>query len=414
MTRAACTQLRATSHTRRTIARGIRPPPARVVAPMPRSKLDTLIHATILLTPMLVAAGYVALAPVPAPVVVFEPAAACPEPAALADLCEPEPAPEPAPEPEPIPEPAPMTDAPTSLAGAGMLLHDHQLVLTTTPDLTWSKGQLRNHAIGWGVAVSKRVDATRLPDPLRALTDARVVVYAADGSTCTATTHADDLTIYGRQDGELAYPEDDNDELTPAQLREVREQVFADAQLLRARLHRDDARRCEGLWARDAALPSPTVFAAALLDEHDRTLHTRVLAQLADIPAVAEFAGAYRRYGVDSGGEQPTWSTFQRDTLQLTRWDELGGARSYLNVIVGDGGEPCSGLFYDQLALLFAIEGETLRLLDQPGFLHPLAVMDLERDGLLEAVTAGGTQLESRGAATPTQRYEFPYHGCPC
>lgn len=383
---------------------------------MPRSKLDTLIHATILLTPMLVAAGYVALAPVPAPVVVFEPAAACPESAAPADLCEPaEPdlELEPVREPEPIPEPAPEPTAP-SLAGAGMLLHDHQLILTTTPDLTWSKGQLRNHPIGWGVAVSKRVDATRLPDPLRALADARVVVYAADGSTCTATTRADDLTIYGRQDGELAYPEGDSDELTPGQLREVREQVLREAQLLRARLHRDDARRCEGLWARDAALPSPTVFAAAELDERDRALHERLFDQVFPLAQLEPMARAYREHHAHADEPQPSWREYVRATLQVTRWDELGGPRSYLNVIVGDGGEPCSGLFSEQQALLFAVEGDSLRLLDQPGFLHPLAVMDLERDGLLEAVTAGGTQLESNTAAAPTQRYEFPYHGCPC
>jgi len=377
---------------------------------MPRSKLDTLIYATILLTPMAVAAGYIAFAPVPAPIVIVEPAA-CPEPAASC----PEPAlavcpdPPPAAEPEPTTEPAPI--APPNPAGAGMLIFDHQLVLTTAPDLTWSKGQLRDHPLEWGVAVSKRVDPTRLPAPLRALADARIVVYAADGSSCTASTRPDALTIYGRQDGELAYPEDDNEALTAAQRLGVRQDVFAEAQLLRARLHRDGP-RCDGLWARDAALPAPAVFAASDASEGDPALRERVLAELTTLPRVAALARAYRQHALDSGDVQPIWPTYLRESLQVTRWNEVGGARTYLNVVVGDGGEACSTMFADQVATLFSLEGDTLVALDQPGFIHPLAIMDLERDGQLEAVTHGAWQLET--AAGTLQSFEIPYHGCPC
>ena len=378
---------------------------------MPRSKLDTLIYATILLTPMAVAAGYLAFTPAPAPTIVEVPvASACPEPAALAPpACEPsEPA---ASTPTPAVEPAPAIDPASRQAGAGMLLYDHQLVLATAPDLTWSKGQLRDHKLEWAVAVSKRVDTTRLPDPLRALADARVIVYAADGSTCTATTRPDGLTIHGRQDGELAYPDEGHDEVTPAQQQAVREQVFAEAQLLRARLHRD-GERCDGVWARAAALPAPAVFAAR--DDEDPALRERVLAALAPSPRLEALARSYRHHNDESGAEQPEWPVYLRDTLQVTRWDELGGARSYLNVVVGDGGEACSGLFSDQLAVLFAVTDDGLVLLDQPGFIHPLAIMDLERDGQLEAVTEGGMHLESRGLPGTVQRFEIPYHGCPC
>lgn len=381
---------------------------------MPRSKLDTLIYATILLTPMAVAAGYLALTPAPAPIVVEVPAAAseCPEPAALAPpTCE---ATEPAPipiAPAPATDPAPAIDPATLQAGAGLLIHDRQLVVATAPDLTWSKGQLRDHKLSGGVAVSKRVDATRLPAPLRALADARVIVYAADGSTCTATTRPDDLTIFAQQDGELAYPEDGNDDITPAQRQAVREQVFAEAQLLRARLHRD-GELCDGLWARAAALPAPAVFAAR--DDEDPALRERVLAALAPSPRLEALARSYRHHNDESGAEQPAWPVYLRDTLQVTRWDELGGARSYLNVVVGDGGEPCSSLFSDQVAVVFAVAGPELVLLDQPGFIHPLALMDLERDGQLEAVTEGGLHLESRGLPGTVQRFEVPYHGCPC
>lgn len=40
--------------------------------------------------------------------------------------------------------------------------------------------------------------------------------------------------------------------------------------------------------------------------------------------------------------------------------------------------------------------------------------MDLERDGHLEAVTTYGQAIETRGPATATQSFNFPYNGCRC
>lgn len=384
---------------------------------MPRSKLDTLTYATILLTPMIVAAGYIAFTPAAAPIVVHEPAAACPELVACTPVDEPvlpdEAAPvEAAAIDPPVLVPVATIDPTHLQAGAAMLMYEHQLVLATGPDLTWSKGQLRDHRIEWGVAVSKRVDATRLPEPLRALADARVAVYAADGSACIAAIKPDALTIYGRQDGEYLYPEGDNDDITPAQRQTVRDEVFAEAQLLRARLHRDGA-RCEGVWARAAALPAPAVFTAS--DDEDPALRARVHTMLAPTPRIEAIARAYRHHNDESGAdEEPAWPVYLRDNLHVTRWDEIGGTRTFLNVVVGDGGEPCSSLFSEQVALLFSLDGDRLTLLDQPGFVGPVAIMDLERDGWLEAVTNNGMTIESRATPTPVQHFEIPYHGCPC
>lgn len=392
----------------------------RVMAPMPRSKLDTLIYATILLAPMAVATGYLAFAPPPivtletaeAPVCTPEPAAQ--EPAQV--LVEPAPASaEPAQAPVPAdPPPAPVLPAPGP--GVGMLMYEGQLVLATAPDLTWSKGQLREQRQDWSVRVSKRVVADRLPEPLRALGDARMVVYAADGSACVASTRADDLNIHARQDGELFYPEEGEDEVSPKQRRAILEEVFAEAQLLRARLHREAGQRpCEGLWARPAALAAPAVFAAHALDRHaEAALRDLLLPQLAGMPRVKALGKAYREHATEIDDATVPWATYMRDTLQITRWDELGGTRSYVNVIVGDGGEPCTTMFYEQVALQFSFEAGVLTPLDDPGFIDPLAVMDLERDGHLEAVTQDGLQLESRGPAGAVQGFEIPYHGCPC
>lgn len=396
---------------------------------MPRSKLDALIYATILLAPMAVATGYLAFAP--PPIVTLE--------AAEAPVCIPGPAAqepaqviaEPAPTPPPTnPLPAPVEAAPVEAApgpGVGMLMHEGQVVLSTAPDIAWSKGQLREHPLDWSIRVSKRVVAARLPASLRALGDARMIVYAADGSTCMASTRPDDLNIYARQDGELIYNED-GEKLDGEQRRALLEEVFSEAQLLRARLHRAPGDRpCEGLWARPAALAAPAVFAAHALDaDAEALLRAELLAQLAGLPRVKALGRAYRAHMAEVDDNPVPWSTYMRETLRLTQWDEIGGTRVIVNVVVGDGGEPCSSAFSEQVALQFSHEkgekgenGETketgaLVPLDDPGFIDPVAVMDLERDGHLEAVTAEGVQLESRSPAGTARSYEFPYHGCPC
>lgn len=385
---------------------------------MPRSKLDALIYATILLAPMAVATGYLAFAPPPivtletaeAPVCIPEPAAQ--EPAQV--LAEPaQVLVEPAPTPPPNPVPTPVEAAPGP--DVGMLLHEGQLVLSTAPDIAWSKGQLREHPLDWSIRVSKRVVAARLPASLRALADARMIVYTADGSTCLASTRPDDLNIYARQDGELIYNED-GEKLDGEQRRALLEEVFSEAQLLRARLHRAPGDRpCEGLWARPAALAAPAVFAAHALDaDAEALLRAELLAQLAGLPPIKALGRAYRAHVAETDDDPVPWSTYMRETLRLTQWDEIGGTRVIVNVVVGDGGEPCSNAFSEQAALQFNRETGALVPLDDPGFIDPVAVMDLERDGHLEAVTAEGVQLESRGPAGTVHRYEFPYHGCPC
>lgn len=384
---------------------------------MARSTTDTLIYATILLAPLATAIGYIALTPAPEPVIVTVPtlAAPCPE---LAPVTPPKPAtPEPAtPEPTITPEPTP-TPTPANEAGAGMLVHARQLVLATDADRAWAHGRLRGHPLEDGIAASKAVDPGRLPEQLRPLMDARVVVYGADGGTCTAQVGA--MSIYGQQNGQMYYSDDyseDHGEPNAAQLLALRKQVFDETTLMLGKIQ--GAPRCNGLWARRADLPAPAVF-APVPEEGDGPLAARVLDVLETEPAVIALRAEYDAFVAEHSAYEelddlPPWSQFLRSTLRVTRWTEVGGARTLVNVEVGEGDQGCGDYFTTQVAVLFTLDGAALVAHEAAGFLSPLAVMDLERDGSFEAVTDGGYQLQTRTPGGVAQSFSFPYHGCPC
>lgn len=387
---------------------------------MARSRLDTTIYATILMAPMVTAVAYIAMTPGPAPMLA-EAQLAPPELVASAPVVEP---PAPVPEASPVipaPEAIASPDKPTALPaipGAGMLLYEGQLVVVTEPDLAWATGRLRSPPTEYGAIASKAVDVAKLPAELAPLVNSRVVVYAGDGSTCTATTGA--MTVYAREDGDLLYG-DEGEPLDAAGMLVLRKDVFTRAQLLLARQSRvaDDGRtrRCEGVWARRADLPAPAVFGLRAQDSaSELALEQQVLAAIESLPEVASLRDAYEADRADHHVPEdvPVWSAFLDETLTISRWDEIGGSRSFVNVEVGDGGEPCSDSFAEQRLLLFALQGGALVQQPGGGFSRPLAIMDLEDDGALEFVGNGGDLLRGQQEDAVVQSYSFPYHGCSC
>ncbi len=406
---------------------------------MARSTRDTLIFATILLAPFAVATAYIAFGvgagPAPQPqIVVLAPASdafdavtpepvVAPEPTPAPSVAEPEPTPvaEPEPEPEPDAEPAPALPV---NPGAAMLMYDHQLVVASDPDIGWATGPLKVHTVLGGEAVSKAVDRSLLPPVLAELYDARVVVYAEDGSTCTSTVGA--MSIYGREDGDVYFDSlidnyDDDGDPNPslAELLRTRQRIFKEAQVLRAKL---TTRGCDGVWARRADLPAPALFAEVKATADPDPLFAEVLKVVQRVPEVANLRANYQIYREDTANHNPddppgSWTEWLQQNITVQRFDEVGGPRSFVNVVIGNGGEPCTSEdFYDRVAVMFSRQGERLKALEDPGFFGPAMLMDIDGDGHLEAITEAGRRLESRSslAANLERAYDFPFIGCSC
>lgn len=408
---------------------------------MPRSR-DLAALTAILVAPL---AAALVLQPPDCPDPGPPPA---PLPASAAPLAAPEPAPPDAPLPAPLPaaEPAPTPAEPAQLVvqpvysalrdpSQFMLMHGTDLVLGSAPDYAWSSGKITVDADEMRLVASRRVKPGRLPDLQRALADANVVVHAADGSTCVAAVGP--VRIQLEEEGEVyvGLSEGEGDDADPTQppvddepglLETAREGLRASGEgvHLVARQRNDAGRACTGVWARRADLPAPAVFGRReLSDDEARALGASVLGLVREQPEFRDLERGYAEYLAqfdEPDLDTPDWNALVADTTVARRWDEVGGPRRILSVEVGPTPEICSGAFGDRFAVFLEQQGDRLVRLPQPGWLDVEALMDLERDGTLEAVSHGDLfirrQSHSAGpnAAAVTDTFTIPFHGCPC
>lgn len=389
----------------------------------------TLVLAAILLAPLAVSLAYLGTRPAAHADAPFAASAPCPmdvpapprevamPPHEVPSITEVTPTPRPAvpPVPEVAPTLPPGDDAPGAPVGPSVatgvrdpgdvvLLHERQLVVTTAPDATWSKGPSRPTLLPEGIEVRKTVDLARLPASLQAVLGARFTLYAADGGSCIG--EATGLSIYGRETG----PNELSAESSREALRAVTDDISADGHVLLARLRAP--RGCTGLWARRSDLPAPALFGRV---PDDPALRARVRAVIEAQPSILALHTARDAYLKDIGDPEslePTWSVFVDQSLSVQRWDEVGGPRSFVTAQVGL--EEGCGAFNERTAVLFVLADDTLSPHPDPGFLDPLAVMDVDRDGHLEAVVDHGHTLETRGPGDLARGFRFPDYNCPC
>lgn len=366
------------------------------------------------------------------------PAPASSEP--LAALAPPTPAPTPAPATvEPSTPVAPVVAAaeptaapvpPPAGLGHAMLVRKDALVLHTHADLRWASGRPVIKAEPSHLLATRSVRWDSLPERLRGLQDATMVVHAADGGTCVADVDAPRLHL--EQIGDVFHSMDDDghESFEPpadkAVLRDMVKQLFAeeDDLLLLARQRAADGRPCEGLWARRADLPPATVFGRRGASEAEAAaLKAEVAAVVRAQPEFTALTGEYAEYLAPMDAERradlPAWDEFVATNLRTTAWHEIGGSRQIVSVELQLVDRmACSDDFGGSLALLLERRDGQLVRFDQPGWLGLTALMDLEGDGVLEAVTDDGFETVLRthdpNGAELRDAYSVPYVGCPC
>jgi len=324
-----------------------------------------------------------------------------PEPARPA--C-PEPAPEPTPEPPSAPPPLPSTGP-----GAAMLLLPGQHVqLTDTVDPAWGEGSHRfapEHAAFINTAITQPAPRDKLPDPLRVLLGAPVVVYGSDGPVCTATL-GEQAELLSRRDAYEA-PEG----FTPEEL----EAEFSSAMLsLSTSLIPDAGESCAGgLWARSTALSPPrlltrvTEFSPAA----DEALRIAKMATWTQSSAYKTMKADYPDYVAElPDGEAPTWRKFlSRHHVHHVWKDDLGNAAA-THISYGDLYAGCGDGFWGAYSGVWTTAQQ--ELLVGPDV---VAMFDADADGLFEviAIADSGHELASASAAL-SRTSAVPFEGCSC
>lgn len=359
-----------------------------------------------------------------------------------APVVAPAPAPSPAPEPvvasapevtpAPVTAPEPPVAAPTSGRdpAEAMLLYKDALVLDTHADIAWASGRAAITAEHSHLLATRSVRWDRLPAPVRGLEGATVVVYDSDGSTCITTVDAARLHLERSGDiyGEFA-DESHESWLPPTSKSAVRDLVksmfaAADDLLLLGAQASEDGRACEGLWARRADLPAPIVFGRRTPPEAERdALSEEALAVVRAQPEFVALAAEHARHveQLDAGSrdDEPDWDTFVATNFRVELWHELGGPRRYVSVELRlRDPMPCSDDFVGSLALLLEQRGDRLVRVDQESWYDLAALMDLDRDGVLEGVSRDGDhtalRADDRSAASVRDEFFIPFIGCPC
>jgi hypothetical protein len=194
--------------------------------------------------------------------------------------------------------------------------------------------------------------------------------------------------------------------------------------LLLAEQSSESGRACPGVWARRADLPAPIVFGRRTPPEAERdALREEALAVVRAQPEFAALAAEHARHGeqLDAGSrdDEPDWDTFVATNFSVELWHELGGPRQYVSVELRlRDPVPCGYDDYGKLALLLERRGDRLVRLDQESWFDLAALMDLDRDGVLEGVSRDddhtALRADDKSAAHARDELYISFVGCPC
>jgi hypothetical protein len=177
---------------------------------------------------------------------------------------------------------------------------------------------------------------------------------------------------------------------------------------------------CAGaLWAREAELPAPVVY--ALEAKPDRALVEKVRAAFAKHASYTQLALAYAEVAADMG-DKTTWDKFAAKHFRAQVWAEAGGARKLVIARVGnDEWIRCEAYLTESATAVFAAKGDELTALANSAPWHVDAVFDANGDGEAELlwsrrelrqglVAADREDLTLREMGFPS---EGPYADCP-
>ncbi|MFV8753847.1 hypothetical protein ACNOYE_25155 [Nannocystaceae bacterium ST9] len=343
-----------------------------------RRELEFLIGAGFLLGPMIYALTL--------PSYGFE---RCEQPASMPASVEPLVTVEPSPA---VVEPAPTIAAasePGFTARPFMFVSGEQVILHVDAPAEWGHGELFEPRGEARHRAGKAVDLERLPGDLAARIGESIDLYGPAGKLCTVAIER--LTLVAQYDGwsvdgvfEQAVELDDEGELIGVTATELREGLWkTQSKWLIGELAHDS--KCEGAtWARDLALPAPTILTESATSTPTTRKRVRALRRSAELAALKSGYETYRaELGEDVSEWEPEWDVIAAEhPARAHAWNDANGQAHVIELRFGtEGFQGCGG--YDvQLERVELLEGG--EYVESEWAADPIAVFDADLDGRFE------------------------------
>jgi hypothetical protein len=323
-------------------------------------------------------------------------------------------------EPVEVPAPAPVViqAAPQPMdRGAFLFVTDAGVVLSTEAEHGWGEGRLFEPDGEVSFRAAKRANPNAIPSDLWSMRARTFDLYGPDGRVCTA--RLGELRVVAQYGGwslggvlgEEWY-EQEPESASKQQIQKglwKREDLWLVAEI-------ESSSSCEGaLWARDAALPLPTILRRSELPNH------ATKARLAQFHASEELAELERNYKDEYAELEPETRSYYPswDTLLVehgaTAWSWIDSHARPQLVGLQFGREPegCGDPLYSRITALDHVRGDEF----VPAATHvhsPDAVFDFDLDGQFELLySTPGTYW----VASPTldaYAYVEEDEYCPC
>jgi hypothetical protein len=300
-------------------------------------------------------------------------------------VVEPEPAPviEPAPElaPAPTPEPSAGPHAFAFLAGNG-----NYVVFATDVDASWGTGRFFEPDGDAEQRVGKRADLDRVDAEHRAQIGRTFDLYDRFGQHCSAKI--DRLMViaqygWGIEGLELELYDRETNEAIEHSPEVIQEAVWATQERWLVGVLDDD--ECDGVWARDAALPAPTIL--TYTRESSPTLAARIAHfEREELPPLREDYEAFRaeHEGPDyEDYEFETWDVRMADQApDVGAWIDTAGVARFVTLDYGFDDSVCGFGHASEIQSFDAVEDGTFQWVDSR--IDVAAVFDVDLDGNFE------------------------------
>lgn len=303
-------------------------------------------------------------------------------------VVESEPAPviEPAPDLAPAPELAPAsTPEPSTgphafafLAGDG-----NYVVLATDVDASWGTGRSFEPDGDAEKRVGKRADLDRVDAEHRAQIGRTFDVYGRFGDHCTAKIERLMVVAqygWGTEGLELEQYDPETDEAIEHSPEAIQEAVWTTQERWLVGVLDDD--RCGGVWARDAALPAPTILT------HTRKPSPTIAARIAhfereELPPLREDYEAFRAEHDDPDYELEAWDVrMAKQDPDVGTWIDTAGVARFVTLDYGFGDSVCWDGPSTEIQSFDVVEDGTFKGVDSR--IDVAAVFDVDLDGDFE------------------------------